>query len=136
MVFFSRGHRCAYCERVLDELDNRYNEFLVRGVETVAVSMDSFDQALQMVANRRLFSTPVGFGLTPAQAGAWELKLARTANGDRSQLSVATICLVTPEGGLYSSYEDRKTVALPAVREVLEMLDASVHIGRPSAYDR
>ncbi|MDZ4135743.1 MAG: redoxin domain-containing protein [Paracoccaceae bacterium] len=73
LIVFYRGLHCPVCKGFLGELERLLPDYADAGTEVIAVSMDSKERATQSVEDWGLKSLRVGYGLTEAQARAWDL---------------------------------------------------------------
>lgn len=75
MVVIYRGQHCPLCTRYLTQLEVYRSEFLALGVDVVAVSADSKEQAQKQCGALNL-SFPVAYGLTIEQMQALGLYIS------------------------------------------------------------
>ena len=67
MVFY-RGYHCPVCKKQLESLKDKLSEFVDRGVNVIAVSMDTEERAKKTGEEWDIESIPVGFELSKEQA--------------------------------------------------------------------
>jgi len=124
LVVFYRGYHCPVCEgynKTLNDLLDRYEE---RGVEVLAVSMDTKDRAEQSKEEWGLEALNVGYGLTEEQARSWGLYLSEgIKEGEPDLFSEPGLFLVRPGGTLYYSAVNTMPFGRPDLEDLLGALD-------------
>jgi len=124
LIVFYRGYHCPVCEgynKTLNDLVDRYEE---RGVEVLAVSMDTKERAQQSVEEWGLDALTVGYGLTVEQARSWGLYLSDgIKDGEPDLFSEPGLFLVRPDGTLYYSAVNTMPFGRPDLEDLLGALD-------------
>jgi len=124
LVVFYRGYHCPVCEgynKTLNDLIDRYEE---RGVEVLAVSMDTRERAQQSAEEWGLDALNVGYGLTVEQARSWGLYLSQgIKEGEPDLFSEPGLFLVRPDGTLYYSAVNTMPFGRPDLEDLLGALD-------------
>jgi peroxiredoxin len=124
LVVFYRGYHCPVCEgynKTLNDLLDRYEE---RGVEVLAVSMDTKERAQQSAEEWGLDALTVAYGLTEEQARTWGLYLSEgVKEGEPDLFSEPGLFLVRPDGTLYYSAVNTMPFGRPNLEDLLGALD-------------
>ncbi|WP_194850306.1 peroxiredoxin-like family protein [Nonlabens antarcticus] len=124
MIIFYRGLHCPICKKQLESLKDNMNEFIDRGVNVIAVSMDSEKRAKQAGEEWDIESIPVGFEMTEKQAREWGLYLSKGIGDTEPDLfSEPGLFLIKKDGTLYSSSVQTMPFARPAFEDVLKAID-------------
>jgi alkyl hydroperoxide reductase subunit AhpC len=104
-------------------LQSLLGDFAERGVEAIAVSMDTEERAAQAVDEWGLDELCVGYGLSEEDARAWDLYLSESIKEAEPPLfNEPGLFLVKPDGTLYCA----ATHSMPIGRPDLEALVGSV----------
>lgn len=133
LIAFYRGLHCPLCRLSIAELDGLADAFAKRGVDTVAISMDSIERAKQTASTWGLARVPVGFGLSEKSARDWGLFVSASINDkEPPRFSEPGIFLVRPDRTLYASSVNTMPFARPHFKEVLASLDYIIERSYPA----
>ena len=129
MVVVYRGLHCPICARYLRDLDDKFDDFAMRGVEAIAISSDDAERAAQAKEKWRLAQLPVGYGLDLDTARRWGLYVS-TGHGATST-GVAEpalfvepgLFMVRPDGTLYFGTVQTMPFARPQFADILGAVD-------------
>lgn len=129
MIVFYRGLHCPICSRYLADLERRFEAFVERGVDPVAVSTDGEERARQAVQVWKLERLPVAWGLGIEEARAWGLYLSagigKTSTGieEPERFAEPGLFLVRPDRTLYWAAVQTMPFARPSWAEVLQAIE-------------
>jgi len=102
MVVFYRGYHCPLCKTYMGKLDSMADEFLAKGIEPVAVSMDGEERAAKTRREWGLENLPVAYGLDEADARAWGLWVSTSIKEGEADVFIEPgMFWVRPDGRLY-----------------------------------
>ena len=88
LVVFYRGLHCPLCKNYLQQLQELLPEFEQRGVNVLAVSMDTEKRARLSRQKWELSNLTLGYGLSEKSARDWTLYLsAGVKDGEPSEFS-------------------------------------------------
>lgn len=125
LVLMYRGKHCPICKKQLTELGNKLDEFTERGINCVAVSMDSEDRAMVTDKEWDTGDLPIAYGMTEDTAREWGLYISqgRDDSDEPAMFSEPGMFLVRPDGELYYSSTQNSPFARPPFDELLEGID-------------
>ena len=102
LVVAYRGLHCPVCKSYLKTLAGLQADYDERGVEVVAVSMDSAARARKARMDWAVEGVPIGHGMSAETASAWGLYLSEgVKDGEPDLFSEPGFFLVRPDGALY-----------------------------------
>lgn len=129
LIVAYRGLHCPICHSYLRELDRLAGAFAERGVDVVAVSMDTRERAERSYRDWGLKHVAVGYGLSIDSAREWGLYIS-TSRGETStgvlepdRFSEPGLFLVRPDGTLYAASHATMPFARPHFSELITALD-------------
>ncbi|SCY39476.1 Peroxiredoxin [Nonlabens sp. Hel1_33_55] len=123
MVFY-RGYHCPVCKKQLESLKDKLSEFVDRGVNVIAVSMDTEERAKKTGEEWDIESIPVGFELSKEQAKEWGLYLSKGISDKEPELfSEPGLFLIKKDGTLYCSAVQTMPFARPQLDDLLKAID-------------
>ena len=125
MVVFYRGKHCPVCRRYLTELSGKLDQFTKRGINVVAVSMDSDERAQIVNDEWETGDVPLAYGMTEETARSWGLYIsgARPDSDEPAVFSEPGLFLVRPDGTLYFASVQNAPFTRPPLDELLEGID-------------
>ena len=124
MILFYRGLHCPVCKKQLENLKGKLSEFVDRGVNVIAISMDSEERAKKAGKEWDIASIPVGYEMTEAQAKEWGLYLSKGISDKEPDLfSEPGMFLIRKDGTLYSSSVQTMPFARPGLDDILKAID-------------
>jgi peroxiredoxin len=125
LIDFYRGRHCPRCHLHILDLKQKLPRLQDRGVEAIAISMDSKAKALDAVAAWGLEGLDVGYDLEESQARALGLYLSdMITDREPARFSEPATLLVRPDGVLYSAHYATSPFARIHGADILEALDA------------
>jgi peroxiredoxin len=132
LVSFYRGLFCPYCKAFVTALNALTDEFRTRGIEPVAVSVDSLQSATAAVSEWQLSSFPVGYGLQISVARQWGLFVSEMArDAIVLQFSEPGLFLVRPDATVYAMMINSVPCGRPDLPSLLKGLDFLAQQGFP-----
>lgn len=124
MIVFYRGLHCPICRGYLRDLERKLGEFSSRGVEVIAVSSDTREQAHSAQRKWGLRHLDLGYGLTIAKAREWGLYISRgIKEGEPQEFAEPGLFLIKPDGTLYAAAVNTMPFARPSFSDVLGAID-------------
>lgn len=124
MIVFYRGLHCPVCKKYLEELKTKLEDFSERGVNVIAVSMDTEEKAKKTGEEWDVASLPIGYGLSEKSAKEWGLYLSEGIKEEEPKLfSEPGLFLVQSDGSLYCSSVQTMPFARPPFDDLLKAID-------------
>lgn len=77
LVIFYRGLHCPLCKKYLQQLEELLAEFEQKGVETIAISMDTEKRARLAQQEWEVSKLSIGYALSKKMAKEWGLYLSK-----------------------------------------------------------
>lgn len=133
MVVVYRSLHCPLCKRYLGEIEARLPEFESRGVEVIAVSVDTAERAARAKDEWGLQQLRIGHSFSIAAARAWNLYISR-AQKDREppEFTEPGLFLVLPDGTLYVASLSSTPWIRPSLDQVLGAIDSFIATHPPA----
>ena len=132
LLNFYRGRHCPQCQRQLQDMHRKHEEFARRGVGILALSCDGRERAEDAKKEWGLDNVPIGYGLTLEQARWWGLYISQgrgmTSIGieEPALFSEPGLFLVKPDGTLYASIVQTMPFVRLHFNELIGALDSSI----------
>ena len=124
LVLFYRGLHCPKCKDQLLDAQSRLDDFASRGVDVVAVSMDSEERARQAADDWGLDRLSIGYGLTETNARDWGLYMSSARNEkEPDRFNEPGLFLVRTDGTLYMAAIQSMPFARPPLDQLLSAID-------------
>ncbi len=124
MILFYRGIHCPVCKKQLESLKEKLQDFVDRGVNVIAISMDTEAKAKKAGEEWDIESIPVGFELSKEKAKEWGLFLSKGISDKEPDLfSEPGMFLIKKDGTLYCSSVQTMPFARPALDDLLKAID-------------
>ncbi len=102
MIVFYRGLHCPVCKKYLKGLQEVLPEYEARGVEVLAISMDSEVRARKTAADWKMDKLKIGYGLKEEAARSWGLYMSKgIKEGEPDMFSEPGMFLVKPDNEIY-----------------------------------
>ena len=99
------------------ELDRRFDELSVRGIDVIGISAETRERSEQLQADRKLERLPIAHGPTEPSMREWGLFVSRGRSDDEPALfNEPGLFLIEPDGKVY--YES--ILSMPAGRPRLD----------------
>lgn len=124
LLIFYRGLHCPVCKKQLEALKDQLSEFDERGINLVAISMDSEKRAKKSYDEWDIASIPVAYNLSEKDAREWGLYISEAISDKESEVfSEPGLFLIRPDGTLYSSSVQSMPFARPRWEDLLKGID-------------
>lgn len=133
MVVAYRSLHCPICRTYLGELETKLPEFGKRGVEVIAVSVDTAERAARAKSEWGLHNLRIGYGLPVATARNWGLFISRgTKDSEPPEFTEPGIFLVKPDGTLFAMAIASFAWARPPLDGMLRSIDYFIEHNPPA----
>lgn len=124
MVVFYRGLHCPVCKKYLQELTSKLDEFSKRGINVIAVSMDSEERAKKSAEKWETGNLPIGYEMSKQTAKDWGLFISESIkDAEPDVFSEPGLFLINSDGTLYSSSVQSMPFARPDLDDLLKAID-------------
>ncbi|WP_442845647.1 peroxiredoxin-like family protein [Leeuwenhoekiella sp. H156] len=124
LVLFYRGLHCPICKKQLKEFTSKLSDFEERGVNVIAVSMDSEKRAKLSAEKWETGNLPIAYELTEDKAREWGLYISHAIKeGEPEVFSEPGLFLINTDGTLYSSIIQTMPFARPDLDGLLKGID-------------
>lgn len=124
MVVVYRSLHCPICKTYLGDLEAKLPEFARRGVETIAVSVDTAERAAKAKSEWGLANLKLGYGLPIATARDWGLFVSHAQkDSEPATFTEPGLFLVKPDGTLFSASIANTPWARPPLDQMLKAID-------------
>ena len=133
LIVFYRGLHCPICKKYLQQLQELVTDFKERGVNVVAVSMDTEKRARLSRQKWEIPSLTLGYGLSEKTARAWGLFLsAGVKDGEPKVFSEPGLFLVDNINQVYYSATNSNPWGRPYLASFVKAVDYIVQTGYPA----
>ncbi len=124
MIVFYRGLHCPVCKKYLEDLKTKLDDFSQRGVNVIAVSMDTEEKAKKTGEKWKVSSLPIGYELSEDEARNWGLYISNGIKEEEPDVfSEPGLFLINSDGSLYCSAIQTMPFARPNFDELLKAID-------------
>lgn len=132
LVVFFRGLHCPVCNAYLNTIQSLLGEFETRGVDVVALSMETPERGAQCKADWGLDRLAVGHGVDEATARDWGLYLTQKREADEPPLFTEPgLFVIDRDGTLAVAVFNTGPRLRPIPDDVLAFIDSRLERGRP-----
>lgn len=133
MIVFYRGLHCPICKTYLGDLESKLPEFSKRGVDVVAVSMDSRERAEKAKTEWGLANLRIGYELALSGARDWDLFISRAIrDGEPPEFNEPGLFLTKPDGTLFFASRGSAPWARPPFDQLLRGIDVAMERKMPA----
>ncbi|UJH66450.1 peroxiredoxin-like family protein [Allomuricauda sp. SCSIO 65647] len=133
LIVFYRGLHCPICKKYLQQLEGLRPRFEERGVQVVAVSMDSEKRARLSRKDWGLQDLPLGYGLDSETARHWGLYLSKAVkSGEPEIFSEPGLFLVDAAQNVYYASMTSNPWGRPYLPSFVKAVDYIVQSGYPA----
>lgn len=133
LVIFYRGLHCPLCKKYLKQLQELLPDFEERGVNVVAVSMDTEKRARLSRQKWELPNLTLGYELSEKSAREWGLYLsAGVKDGEPDVFSEPGLFLVDSNNKVYYSAINSNPWGRPYLASFVKAVDYIVQSGYPA----
>jgi peroxiredoxin len=124
LLIFYRGYHCPICKKQLENVRENIDNLTDRGINVIAISMDSEERAKKTGKEWDIETLPVGFEMSEKSAKEWGLFLSKGVSDKEPDLfSEPGMFLIKDDGTLYFSSVQSMPFARPAIKDVLNAVD-------------
>ena len=124
LLVFYRGLHCPVCKKYLEDLKSRLDDFSERGVNVIAISMDTEKRAKKSQENWDVSGLPIGYEMSEDTARNWGLYISNAIKDEEPDVfSEPGLFLIEPDGTLYCSAIQTMPFARPDFRALLKAID-------------
>ncbi len=124
LLVFYRGYHCPVCKKQLEDLKNKLDDFSERGVNVIAISMDSEERAKKTGDEWNTESLPIGFEMDEKTARDLGLYISNGISDKEPKVfSEPGLFLVRKDGTLYCSSIQTMPFARPGFDDLLGAID-------------
>jgi peroxiredoxin len=133
LVAFYRGVFCPYCREFISSLDRLAYEFRTRGIQPIAVSVDSQELARAAVEQWKLTQLPIGYGLDLDVARQWGLFISQVdREGRTARFTEPGMFLIKPKNEIYAAFLSSLPCGRPDLASLISGLDFLAKQGYPA----
>ncbi|MFI8379775.1 peroxiredoxin-like family protein [Leeuwenhoekiella sp. NPDC079379] len=124
LIVFYRGLHCPVCKKQLQDLTSKTEDFKSRGVNIIAISMDTHKRANLSQEKWETGNLPIGYALSEEKAREWGLYISNAVkDAEPDVFSEPGIFLVKADGTLYFSSVQTMPFARPELDAILKSID-------------
>ena len=125
IVVFYRGKHCPICKGYLKEWADKLDEFTQRGINVVAVSMDSKERAMVVDKEWDTGDVPLAYDMSEDTAREWGLYISQKREGsdEPESFSEPGLFVIRPDGELYFASVQNAPFTRPPIDQLLRGLD-------------
>jgi len=133
LLVFYRGLHCPLCKKYLQQLEQLLPDFEQRGVNVIAISMDSEKRARLSRIKWEIPNLTLGYQLSEASARTWGLYLSKAVKeGEPELFSEPGLFLVDKENTIYYSAMNSNPWGRPYLPSFVGAVDYIVNSGYPA----
>lgn len=133
LIVFYRGLHCPICKKYLQQLQELLPEFDQKGVNVVAVSMDTEKRARLSRQKWEIPNLSLGYGLDEATARKWALYLsAGVKEGEPDTFSEPGLFLIDSKNQVYYSAINSNPWGRPYLPSFVKAVEYIVKSGYPA----
>lgn len=133
MVVAYRGLHCPVCKTYLTDLEAKLPEFAKRGVDVVAVSMDSRERAEKAKSEWGLKNLKLGCELSAASAREWDLYISKSIReGEPAEFSEPGLFLIKPDGSIFFASRTSAPWGRPPLDQMMRGIDVATERKMPA----
>ncbi|WP_339695430.1 peroxiredoxin-like family protein [uncultured Marixanthomonas sp.] len=124
MMIFYRGLHCPVCKKYLEELQTKIEDFRSKGVNVVAVSMDTEKRATITTEKWDIESIPLAYGMSEEKAREWGLFISHAIkDAEPDVFSEPALFLINKDTTIYSASIQTMPFARPGFDDLLKSID-------------
>ncbi len=134
LLLFYRGVHCPICKMQLRELQRKLGDFAERGINVVAISMDSMERAQKSSDEWDIKDLTLGYGLSEQQARDFDLYISsgRPDSEEPDIFSEPALLLVKPDQTLYFASIQSMPFTRPPLDQLLQGVDFALANNYPA----
>ncbi|GEQ85264.1 thioredoxin peroxidase [Patiriisocius marinistellae] len=124
LITFYRGLHCPVCKKQLENLSDKLESFVEKGVNVIAVSMDSEKRAKISGEEWNVDGLPIGYEMSEEKAREWGLYISKAiSDKEPSKFSEPGMFLIDKDQKLYFSSVQTMPFARPDYKDILNAID-------------
>lgn len=125
MLVFYRGKHCPICKDYLEEVGGRLEDFVERGVNVFAVSMDEHDRAMVVDSEWDTHNLPLAYEMNEETARSWGLYISsgREGSDEPERFSEPGLFLIRPDMTLFFAQKQSAPFTRPPLGQLLDGID-------------
>ena len=125
LVVMYRGKHCPICKQQLQDLSSKLDEFTKRGINVVAVSMDSEERAMVVHEEWDTGDVPLAYNMSEEKAREWGLFISKAREGSEEPavFSEPGMFLIRPNGDLYFESIQNAPFTRPPLDDLIKGID-------------
>lgn len=124
LLIFYRGLHCPVCKKYLEKLTTLLEDYSERGVNVLALSMDTEKRAKITTEKWEIESLPLAYGISEATARKWGLYISEAIKDEEPDIfSEPGLFLINKDSTLYCSSIQTMPFARPDVEKFLKSVD-------------
>ncbi len=124
MIVFYRGLHCPICKTYLKDLENKWNDFMERGVNVIAVSGDVKERAIKAKQEWGLDRLTLGYDQGIDSMREWGLYVSNSIkDSEPAQFGEPGLFLIRPNSELYYVAVNSMPFGRPSPRDLLSTID-------------
>lgn len=134
MLVFYRGKHCPICKRYLEEIGGRLDDFVSRGINVFAISMDSEERAMVSDKEWETGNLPLVHSMTEEQAREWGLYISAKREGSEEPevFSEPGLYLLKPDRTVHFAQMQNAPWTRPSLDELLKGIDFTLDKDYPT----
>lgn len=133
IAVFYRGKHCPVCKNHLKEIQEHYQQFLDAGMDVVAVSMDTKENAEQFAKDTGA-TFPIAYDLTEKQARTWGLYISPKREGSEEPdvFSEPALFVLRPDTTVFMVQVQSAPFTRPSMSQLLWGLNYALENDYPT----
>lgn len=133
LLIFYRGKHCPVCKKQLEELQKKAADFEERGVNIIAISVNTEKLAKETYDDWAIENVPLGYGLAIEEARKWGLFISKGISEKEPEHFVEPgLFLIDKELKVYWESIQSMPFGRPGFRDVLNGIDYILKEGYPA----
>lgn len=132
MLVFYRGKHCPKCKDQLEELQEKYEQFVDKGVNLIAISSDTEEKAKGTYKEWNISDIPLAYGYPIDEARDWGLFISTGVKDEPEKFIEPGLFLVRPDGTLYSASIQSMPFARPHFDDLMKAISFIVKKDYPA----
>ncbi|MCG1037194.1 peroxiredoxin-like family protein [Polaribacter sargassicola] len=133
LVLFYRGKHCPVCKMQLEDLEKKMKDFSERGVNVIAVSVNTEEVAKETHEKWDIKNVPLGYGLSIDEGRKWGLLVSNAiSDKEPEQFVEPGLFILDKEGKIYWESIQSMPFGRPEFKDVLKGIDYILKEGYPA----
>lgn len=133
MIIFYRGLHCPLCKKYLEKLNEIQSDLESKGVNVIAVSMDSEVRARKSKMDWNIENVTLGYDMDADTASKWGLYLSEAISASETPLfSEPGLFLIKPDNEVYYANMSSNPWGRPFLSSFVQLMDFLKSSGYPA----